>query len=54
MNFIYGHFIYLFIFNKFCIHYQDPKNKADDEYLNKPLPYYGFLATIFDNSVATG
>jgi hypothetical protein len=30
------------------------KNKADDEYLNKPLPYYGFLATIFDNSVATG
>lgn len=54
MNFIYGHFIYLFIFNKFCIHYQDPKNKADDEYLNKPLSYYGFLATIFGNSVATG
>jgi hypothetical protein len=22
--------------------------------LNKPLPYYGFLATIFGNSVATG
>jgi hypothetical protein len=21
MNFISGHFIYLFIFNKFCIHY---------------------------------
>ncbi|PUZ45973.1 hypothetical protein GQ55_7G006100 [Panicum hallii var. hallii] len=32
----------------------DPKNKADDEYLNKPLPYYGFLATIFGNSVAIG
>jgi hypothetical protein len=30
------------------------KNKADDEYLNKPLPYYGFLATIFGNSFATG
>jgi hypothetical protein len=30
------------------------KNKGDDEYLNKHLPYYGFLATIFSNSVATG
>ena len=29
------------------------KNKAN-EYLNKPLPYYGFLATIFSNSVAIG
>ncbi|PAN24276.1 hypothetical protein PAHAL_4G146200 [Panicum hallii] len=35
-------------------HMADPKNKADDEYLNKPLPYYSFLATIFGNSVATG
>ncbi|KAJ1284199.1 hypothetical protein BS78_03G186800 [Paspalum vaginatum] len=29
-------------------------HKADDEYLNKPLTYYGDLATIFGNSVATG
>ncbi|KAJ1297738.1 hypothetical protein BS78_01G399900 [Paspalum vaginatum] len=29
-------------------------HKADDEYLNKPLKYYGELATIFGNSVATG
>jgi hypothetical protein len=28
--------------------------KPDDEYLNKPLSYYSFLATIFGNSVATG
>jgi hypothetical protein len=27
---------------------------AGDDYLNKPLPYYVFLATIFGNSVATG
>ncbi|OEL38899.1 hypothetical protein BAE44_0000083 [Dichanthelium oligosanthes] len=27
-------------------------HKADDEYLNKHLQYYGDLATIFDNSVA--
>ncbi|OEL30753.1 hypothetical protein BAE44_0008228, partial [Dichanthelium oligosanthes] len=26
----------------------------DDEYLNKPLPYFGLLATIFGNIVATG
>ncbi|WVZ50450.1 hypothetical protein U9M48_001702 [Paspalum notatum var. saurae] len=29
-------------------------HKADDEFLNKPLTYYGDLATIFVNSVATG
>ncbi|KAJ1287435.1 hypothetical protein BS78_02G009400 [Paspalum vaginatum] len=29
-------------------------HKDDDEYLNKPLTYYGDLATIFGNSVATG
>ncbi|RLM99051.1 uncharacterized protein C2845_PM06G00020 [Panicum miliaceum] len=29
-------------------------HKSDDEYLNKPLKYYGDLATIFGNSVATG
>lgn len=37
-------------------HYTDhiADHKADDEYLNKPLTYYGELATIFGNSVATG
>ncbi|PUZ38071.1 hypothetical protein GQ55_9G167600 [Panicum hallii var. hallii] len=35
-------------------HFENPKNKGDDEYINKPLPYYGNLATIFGNSVATG
>ncbi|PVH47584.1 hypothetical protein PAHAL_4G093400 [Panicum hallii] len=35
-------------------HFENPKNKGDDEYINNPLPYYGNLATIFGNSVATG
>jgi hypothetical protein len=30
---------------------QDERNKGDDEFINKPLPYYGNLATIFGNSV---
>jgi hypothetical protein len=33
---------------------QDERNKGDDEFINKPLPYYGNLATIFGNSVASG
>jgi hypothetical protein len=33
---------------------QDERNKGDDEFINKPRPYYGNLATIFGNSVASG
>ncbi|XP_020400245.1 uncharacterized protein [Zea mays] len=35
-------------------HFEDERNKGDDEFINKPLPYYGNLATIFGNSVASG
>jgi hypothetical protein len=29
------------------------RNKGDNDFINKSLPYYGNVATIFENSVAT-
>lgn len=39
---------------QYTTHFANDKNKGDDEYINKPLPYYGNLATIYGNSTATG
>ncbi|KAG8079490.1 hypothetical protein GUJ93_ZPchr0007g6091 [Zizania palustris] len=47
-------FIVTFDHEHYTNHFEDGKNKGDDEFINKPLPYYGILATIFGNSVATG
>ncbi|KAG8087517.1 hypothetical protein GUJ93_ZPchr0010g11008 [Zizania palustris] len=46
-------FIVTFDHEHYTNHFEDGKNKGDDEFINKPLPYYGILATIFGNSVAT-
>ena len=53
MNFISRHCIYLLYLISIALTVRTQKNKAN-EYLNKPLLYYSFLATIFSNSVATG
>ncbi|PUZ44784.1 hypothetical protein GQ55_8G151300 [Panicum hallii var. hallii] len=50
-------FIIRYDHEMYTSHFKDEsgkeRNKGDDEYINKPLPYYGNLATIFGDSVAT-